>query len=151
VPADASGGHADDDQVVFTLDAPDLEGTSYEIVTLPDSSVLVDEDAPDVSDIAEAVEQDLEPPYRATAVLQHDGYWLVTARPIRVELLTTAGDELELSSTGGATTSTVDGRYTDPSHIPSRLIAIGEQQGDDYVVHATRLDGDLWEIEAEPL
>jgi hypothetical protein len=30
-------------------------------------------------------------------------------------------------------------------------MAAGERQGADYVVRATRLDGDLWEVEATPL
>ena len=148
--ASAESAEPDGDEVVFTLDAPELTGSSYEIVTLPDASVLVDEDAPDVSDVAEAVEQDLDPPYRATAVRQGDGYWLVTARPIEVELLSLAGDEIELSSADGATSYTVDGQGADLSRIPAQLTARGEREGDDYVVRATRLDGDLWEVEAKP-
>jgi hypothetical protein len=149
--ASAEPAERDVDELVFTLDAPELAGASHEIVTLPDASVLVDEDAPDVSDVAEAVEQDLDPPYRATAVRQSDGYWLVTARPIQVELLSLAGEEIELSSANGATSYAVDGKAADPSRIPAKLTARGEREGDDYVVRATRLDGDLWEIEAEPL
>ena len=155
VPIEAAGSaepaESDGDELVFTLDAPELAGTSHEIVTLPDASVLVDEDAPDVSDVAEAVEQDLDPPYRATAVRQSDGYWLVTARPIQVELLSLAGEEIELSSAEGATSYTVDGQAADTSRIPAKLTARGEREGDDYVVRARRLDGDFWEIEAEPL
>jgi hypothetical protein len=30
-------------------------------------------------------------------------------------------------------------------------MAVGEQNGSDFVVRATRLDGDLWEVRADPL
>jgi hypothetical protein len=31
------------------------------------------------------------------------------------------------------------------------LERIGREEGDTYVVRASRLDGDLWEVEANPL
>lgn len=151
----SSANDADDDEsegeIVFTLDAPDLLGDSYEIVTLPDASVLVDEAAPDVSDVAEAVEQDLTPPYRASAVRQSDGYWLVKARPIDVESLSVSGGELELSVLDGEIHFAIDGGDADVARIPSRLMRVGEQAGTDFIVRATRLDGDLWEVRAGPL
>jgi hypothetical protein len=149
--AEVADESAPSGEIVFTLDAPDLPGTSHEIVTLPDASVLVDEDAPDVSDVAEAVEQDLDPPYRATALRQSDGYWLVTARPLDVETLSFEGDELELSVLDGVASLTVDGREADAGRVPSRLMRHGERVGSDFVVRATRLDSDLWEVRADPL
>jgi hypothetical protein len=140
-----------DGEIVFTLDAADLPGNAYEIVTLPDASVLVDEDAPDVSDVADAVEQDLDPPYRASATRQSDGYWLVTARSIDVETLSVDGEELELSVREGETRLTIDGREADAARAPSRLIRLSEEAGSDVVIRATRLDGDLWEVRADPL
>jgi len=153
-PADAAQAADEcgpDGEIVFRLDAPDLPGSSYDIVTLPDASVLVDEDAPDVSDLAEAVEQDLDPPYRATAVRQDDGYWLVAARPIDVETLPLDGEDFELSVLDGEARLTIDGREADAAGVPSRLMRLGDQAGTDFVVRATRLDGDLWEVRPSPL
>ena len=136
------------DGVEFLLDDAELPGSAYDFVTLADGSTVVDEDAPDISDIADAVEQDLAPPYRASAVKQDDGYWLVTARPITVEEFAFEGDEADVSSTGGVTTFTIDGVETDSSRVPPRLLEIGEATGTDYVLRAKRIDGDLWEVSA---
>jgi hypothetical protein len=138
-------------EVVFTVEAPGITGSNYDFVTLPDGSVVVDEDAPDISDLADAVELDFAPPYSASAVRQSEDYWLVTARPIRVERLALAGEELELSFVDGVATLRVDGRAADPDRVPSKLMALGEQEGAEFVVRATRLDGDLWQIVADPL
>jgi hypothetical protein len=137
-----------DDRVEFFLDDPDLPGTAHEFVTLADSSTIVDEDAPDITVIADAVEQDLEPPYRVSAAKQSDGFWLVTARPIRVETFALEGEKAELSATAGVTTYTVDGVQQDSGRVPSRLLAIGETAGPDFSVRAERIDGDLWEVSA---
>jgi hypothetical protein len=48
-----------------------------------------------------------------------------------------------------ARTLHVDGRPTFGS-APA-LERVGEGQGAEYVVRATRLDSDLWEVEASPL
>jgi len=138
-------------EVVITVEAPDIVGSTYEFVTLADGTMLVDEDAPDISDLAEAVELDTTPPYSASAVRQGDEYWLVTVRPIRVELLALAGEEAELSFVDGVKTFAVDGVPADPTRVPSKLMALGEQEGPEFVVRATRLDGDHWQIVADPL
>ena len=143
-PAAATG----DGRVEFFLDDPDLPGTAHDFVTLADRSTIVDEDAPDITVVADAVEQDIEPPYHASAVRQDDGFWLVTARPIRVETFTLDGENAELSSAGGVATFTVDGVERDGAQAPSRLIAIGETTGPDFSVRAERIDGDLWEVRA---
>jgi hypothetical protein len=155
VPVEAAPSRQDDvpderDAIVFTLDEPDLDGTAYEFVTFADGSMVVDEAAPDVSSLADAVEASIEPPYRASAVRQNDGYWLVTAQPIVVEMLTLEGDELELSLLAAVTRFAVDGAETD-APVPLRLMHIGEEAGGDFVVRATRLDGDLWEVRADQL
>jgi hypothetical protein len=137
-----------DDTVEFFLDDPDLPGAAHEFVTLADRSTIVDEDAPDITVIADAVEQDLEPPYHASAAKQSDGFWLVTARPIRVETFALEGEKAELSSIGGVTTFTVDGVPLDSAGVPSRLLAIGEAVGPNFSLRAERIDGDLWEVSA---
>jgi hypothetical protein len=137
--------------VEFLLDDAELPGSAYDFVTLADGSTVVDEDAPDISDIADAVEQDLAPPYRASAVKQDDGYWLVTARPITVEEFALEGDEADVSSSGGVTTFRIDGADADAARIPSRLLRVGEEIGPDYVLRAKRIDGDLWDVRPDPL
>ena len=149
-PADAEEQGAER-ELIITVEAPDITGSRYDFVTLPDASLLVDEGAPDVSDLAEAVELDLAPPYSASAIRQDEDYWLVTARPIRVELIALAGEELELSFVDGVKTFAVDGAPADPARVPSKLMALGEQEGLEFVVRAMRLDGDLWQIVADPL
>jgi hypothetical protein len=46
-------------------------------------------------------------------------------------------------------TVTVDG-YRADAELPE-LERLGEREGPDYVVHATRLDADLWEVETGAL
>jgi len=46
---------------------------------------------------------------------------------------------------------TIDGREADAARAPSRLIRLSEEAGSDVVIRATRLDGDLWEVRADPL
>ena len=58
------------------------------------------------------------------------------------------GDEAELVVTREGRTLHVDGRPTFGS-APA-LERVGEGQGPEYVVRASRLDGDLWEVEASP-
>lgn len=150
-PSGEDDPSAEREKIVFTLDEPDVEGTAHEFVTLADGSMVVDEAAPDISSLADAVEASIEPPYRASAVRQDDGNWRVTAHPIAVEKLTLEGDELELSLLDGVTRFAIDGSETDAVAVPLRLMRVGEQAGGDFVVRATRLDGDLWEVRADEL
>jgi hypothetical protein len=60
-------------------------------------------------------------------------------------------DELELTSVAGERTYTVDGRRADATLAPAALADIGNARSADYAVHAVRLDGDLWQIDADPL
>ena len=63
--------------------------------------------------------------------------------------LEAAGDELELAEADGGRTLTVDGAREFGS-IPE-LERIGREKGEHYVIRARRLDGNLWEVEADPL
>jgi hypothetical protein len=111
----------------------------------------VDEDAPEdtLGPLAEAIEQTVAAPYRAEAVRQSDDIWTVAARRVRVAELEAAGDELELAEADGGRTLTVDGAREFGS-IPE-LERIGREEGEHYVIRARRLDGNLWEVEADPL
>jgi len=120
-------------------------------VALPNGDLVVDEDEPPdtLAPLADAVEQTLEPPYRAEAVRQREDIWAVAARRIAVASFQADGDELELVAADEGRTLTVDGQRSFGS-VPE-LERIGREKGDHYVVRAARLDEDAWEIEADPL
>lgn len=108
--------------VVASAEA-ELPGTEVHFVALPDGTLLVDEDVPDgaLESLAEAVEQRLQPPYRAVGIRRVERVWAVAA--VRTEIRELAG---------------VDGDEL-------------ERVEDGVVLRGRRLDGDLWEVEATPL
>ena len=120
-------------------------------VALPNGDLVVDEDEPDdtLRALAEAVEETIEPPYRAEAVRRDQDVWAVAARRVQVAELDAPGDEIELVVSGGERTLAVDGERGFGS-VP-RLEQIGERLGPAYVVRARRLDEQLWEVEANAL
>lgn len=123
-------------------EAPELTGYAAEFVAIPDGTLLVELGAGGALEpLAEAVERELRPPYRARAARQSPARWLVQARRIRVLELpdAPAGNTIELTPEG----LLVDGVAS------SRPIPELEGLGD--VVRAERLDGALWEIWAERL
>ncbi len=137
---------------VATADAAGLRGDAVHFVALPDSTILVEEDEPDdaLAPLADAVEASIEPPYRAEAVRRGPTTWAVAASRIRVvEAPGLRGDEAELVATRDGRTLRVDGRPSFGS-APA-LEHAGESEGPEYVVRASRLDGDLWEIAVSPL
>jgi hypothetical protein len=141
-----------DAHVVATTEAPKLKGDSYEFTTLPDGSMIVDDSCDeDLSRLADAVEEHLKRPYRASATRHDDDVWVISARPIEVARLAADGDELDLTLLAGERTYTVDGRNVDEALAPARLAAFGKARSADYAVHAIRIDADLWEIDADPL
>jgi hypothetical protein len=137
---------------VVTVDAPDVEGDSVRFVSLPDGSLLVEDGADSSLDaLAAAVEQELRPPYRARGVRRGESMWAVEASRIEVLELPDAPDgaAIDLTRTADGTILAVDGQQIFGS-LPA-LEERGEREGDDYAVHAERLDGDLWEIRAAAL
>jgi hypothetical protein len=138
---------------VVTAEAPGVEGDLVRFVSLPDGTILVEEGGDASLDpLAQAVEGDLRPPYRARGVRQGDSLWAVEASRIEVLELPDAppGDELDLAKTAdGAVELRVDGERVFGS-LPD-LEARGEREGREYAVHAERLDGHLWEIRAAAL
>jgi hypothetical protein len=135
-----------------TAHAPDLRGEKAEFAALPDGDLIVDVETgdADLSPLAEAVEKHLRPPYRAVARREERDLWAVAARQIDVlRLAFDGGDGIELVQNEGNREIHVDGEpWT--GEIPG-LEGAGEALGKDYVVHADRLDGDLWEVQASPL
>lgn len=136
---------------VATAEAPGLAGDELHFVALPNGDLVVEEDVPPdaPAPLADALEQHVSPPYRAEAVRQEDGVWGVAARRIRVEQFEAEGERLEQVSTADGRTLTVDGAREFGS-VPA-LDRVGQEQGEQHVVRATRLDENLWEIEADPL
>ena len=138
--------------VVTTAETSELHADRYDFAALPDGSLIVDDDTADsLSPLADALEKHLGPPYRAAATRQDDTLWVVCARKIRLEQLVADGDDLELTSVGSVSTYTVDGADADVSLAPAELTALGDACGAEYAVRAIRLDGDLWEVTADPL
>jgi hypothetical protein len=131
--------------------APGLVGNEVHFVALPNGDLVVDEDEPEntLAPLAEAIEQTLQPPYRAEAIRRDGDSWGVAARRIEVAKLDAPGDELEVIANDGGRTLAVDGERTFGG-IPE-LQRIGERQGLTYVVRARRLEDAFWEVEAHPL
>jgi hypothetical protein len=136
---------------VASAQAPGLAGDELHFVALPNGDLVVDEDEPEdtIAPLADAIEQTVEPPYRAEAVRQRDDVWAVAARRVRVAAFEADGDELELVVSDAGRTLAVDGQRAFGS--VGELEEIGRSEGEQYVVRARRLDKSLWEIEADPL
>jgi hypothetical protein len=138
--------------VVASAEAPGLRGDAVHFVALDDGTLVVEEDEPDESlgPLADAVEGKIPPPYRAEAVRRGPETWAVAAnRIVVIEVGDIAGDSAELTGTREGRTLKVDGRTTLGS--ARALERLGEATATEYVVRATRLDGDLWEAEAAAL
>jgi hypothetical protein len=134
--------------VVATVAAPEVEGDDGWLLVLEDGRVIVEEGAGDVAGLAGHVE--LAPPFRARAVRRDGDLWAIAARRIEtVELADDpGGDEIELSWDGVERAVRIDGRPT-LAGVPEleRLAA----RHDTYVVTATRIDGQVWEVAVSPL
>lgn len=138
---------------VVTVDAPPLRGDRLVFVGMPDGSLLVEEgdEDEDAGALAEAVEAELAPPYRAEAVRRHETLWAVAARRVDVVELTDdpGGDAVVVTVRDGAHELLVDGARTFGSI--AELERLGEGRFESYAIVAQRLDGDLWEVELHPL
>jgi hypothetical protein len=135
---------------VVSAQSADIEGDDLGFVGLPDGSLIVEQEGEgDLTPLAEAVESQIGAPYRAQAVRRGRDVWAVAARKIQVATFKTEGEEITLSEHGGSRTLTVDGAQVFGS-IPE-LERIGRAEGDSYAVRARRLDGDVWEVSADPL
>jgi len=131
---------------VVTAEA-ELDGDSARFVALPDGSLLVEEGPDDVAPLAEAVERELKAPYRAEAVRRGTRTWAVAARRIQVVALPgVEGEEIGLALRDGQRSLVVDG-----SRAFGSVPALEELGSDPFAVQATRLDGDLFEIELSRL
>jgi hypothetical protein len=130
-------------------EAPELRVDEVEFVALPDGTLLLDEDG-DAAPLADAIEATLTPPYRARAIRQRGELFAVAANRMRVEELPEHVEGSELHLTVGP-----DGRalVTDGRSVFGTIPELERLAGDlsEYVVHAVRLDGTLWEVRLTPL
>jgi hypothetical protein len=127
---------------IVTVDAPGIRGDEVTFVTLPEGDILVESEVgdDDLSPLADAVEREVQRPYRASARRNEGSLWAVGVRRLDVRRLTLEqGDELELVVRDGERTLTVDGEPSDAA-VPELA------EHGDYVIRGSRLDGDLWEI-----
>lgn len=137
---------------VARAEAAGLRGDEVHFVALEDGTLLVEEDEPDdaLAPLADAVESSIPPPYRAEGVRRSGDDWAVAASRIAiVKLPGLDGDEVELVATREGKTLRVDNRPAFGS-APA-LERVGEAAGAEYVVRASRLEGDLWQVEVSPL
>jgi hypothetical protein len=133
--------------VVAATEAPDVEGDAARFVALEDGSLLVEEGDGDLTTLADAIEQEIARPYRATAVRRGETTWAVAAHRLRVvELPEPGGDEVELVVNGDEKTLVVDGNRSFGTMPELEELADG-----DAVIRAARLDGTLWEVRVDPL
>jgi hypothetical protein len=129
-----------------------LPGDEVHFTALPDGTLIVDEELPDgtLTPLAEAVEQELRPPYRAEGTRRGEGLWAVGASAIDVAHIAEAipGDAIELAVQDGVRTLAVDGVRTFGT-LPSLESLAGGMPA--YVIRAARLDEELWEVTVTPL
>ncbi|MGH2998287.1 MAG: hypothetical protein ACRDNM_03220 [Gaiellaceae bacterium] len=124
------------------VDAPGIDGDAATFVALPDGSLLVEEGSDSsLQPLADAIEQELKPPYRARAARQKGDLWAVQARRIEVLKIRNAPD-------GDTIERTRDGLVVDGERA---FGSVPELEGLGDVVRAERLDGDLWEVKVSPL
>jgi hypothetical protein len=135
------------------VEMPDLAGDEVEFVVLPNGSIVAREevDRASLAPLVEALGGELRRPYRASGVRRHEDVWAVAAKQIEVVELRpdVEGSELELVSRGGERSLTVDGGRAFGS-IP-QLEQLAASRSPEYVVHASRLEGSLWEVRISPL
>jgi hypothetical protein len=140
---------------VVTVEAPRLGVGEIEFVALPDGTLVVDDalelEPGSLDPLAAALEAELQPPYRASAVWGGGSRWGVAARRIEVAELPAGlrGDEIVLSVAGGERMLTVDGEPS--SGRVSELERLGAARGESFVIRAERLTDLVWEIEVSLL
>jgi hypothetical protein len=136
---------------VVAAEAPRLGVGELEFVVLPDGTLVVD-DALDIEPgsldpLAAALEAELKPPYRASAVWRGASRWGVAGRRIEVAELPASvrGDEIVVSVAEGQRSVVVDGEPSFGS-IPA-LERLGAARGAAFVIRAERLAELAWEVE----
>jgi hypothetical protein len=133
--------------VAVEADAP---GNEVRYVVLEDT-VLVESDGELPDALAAAFDGRLDPPYRVVGIRRDDGVWALGGRRIEtVELPGAPGETIDLAVAEDGETLLVDGERGFGS-IPG-LDDLARERGLAHsVIHAERLDGDLWEVRVAAL
>ncbi len=138
---------------VASTAAPELPGDRVEFVALTDGTLFTDDDLPDdaLAPLADALDGRVESPYHAIALRQEEDVWSVAA--MRVDVIEVpedvAGDKVDIVVNDGERKILVDDAET-KDETPS-LEQFAAQQFGSFVLHATRLDDTLWEVNVLPL
>jgi hypothetical protein len=136
---------------VVTVEAEGVQGDAVHFAALPDNTLLVDEDV-DAEPLAAALDDTVDPPYRAEAVRRSETQWAIGISRIEVVDLgddAPEGQELTLTWREGSHELIVDGAPEFGS-IPV-LERLGQARGESYVVQGHRLADNLWEVRVAPL
>lgn len=136
---------------VVSAHSPTLTGEAVTFTALEDGTLVVDQDVPDdsLAPIAEAVEQMLEPPYRAAAAKAEGDVWTAVAESVRiVQLPGVDADLIDLTVIDGERTLTADGEVTTRTLPALDELAAGHES---VALHAERIDGDLYAVDVFPL
>ncbi len=142
----------DEWDAVVTARLAGVAGDQIAFTTLPNGDVIVEREKGDgdLTPLADAVEQKIDPPYRAVGTRQDGDLWGVGAKRIQVaQFQLPEGDTVELSENDGGRELRVDGEPSD-AEIPE-LARLGEQVSANYCVEGKRIDGDFWEVRVSAL
>ena len=136
---------------VTTVDVDGVAGNEIAFVALEDGTLLLEsEHDTDVTAFADAHDATMTPPYRAIGIRKGERTWALAAKGIDVARIAdeVGGDTVELGVQGGERTLVVDGAQTFGT-LPELEALAGDLEA--YVLRASRLDGDLWEVQVVPL
>jgi hypothetical protein len=135
---------------VVAIEAEGIEGDQARFVALADETLLVEE-GEDVEPLAQALDDVVQPPYRAEAVRRGESQWAVGVRRIEVVELEDdpEGETLTLTSRDGERTLLVDGSPAFGS-IPA-LERLGAARAESYVIEGQRLTEGIWEVRVTAL
>ena len=102
----------------------------------------------DLSPLADAIEKNIDPPYRAVGTRQDGDLWGVGAKRIQVaQIAFPTGDKLEFSR-NDATRRAARRRRAERRADPAGSSGSARPLGASYFVEAQRIDGDFWEVRA---
>jgi len=133
--------------VASSASAPGLPGDELTFVTLADGTLVVDGDVPEgaPAPLADAVEQYLQPPYRAAALRKEGDVWAVAAARVTVlELSSVDGGSFEVARVGERVTFSVDGVA---SLAPLEVRRVLDGYEGDVAITAEHIDGTTWVAE----
>jgi hypothetical protein len=138
---------------IATAEAPDLPGDALDFVVADDGTLFVDADLPEdaLTPVADALEATISPPYRAVARRREGDVWSATA--MRVDVVAVPqylpGDEVVIAAHEGDVKLLIDGEEHE-GEIPA-LESFGQERFESFVLTASRLDNELWEVTVNAL